>query len=781
MSSAQAGTLVSRTERVEEETSRSPEEKGPASPPPRRGWLGGYLLYLVVQCSQLGVLYLLAPRFFWLDDSQAQFGPMAWWLGKNQRGGRPPLMDPDLGLAGNVTADMQYGVLDPLHWGLQFLASRTDNFILMSWTYGVLCILLLGSGSYWLLKHYGVRSVLAVAGAVGIASSGFFMWYGGSWWPVMWSTAWLPWLWVGLATRRWPGVIAAGVATWAILTSGNPYAVPFALVIVAGQTWEIRREYGSVRRMLNVRFLSRVASCVGGVVLALPTLLTAIQLAPTMLRPKVETDPVFGNNGFAIPNLADVVLGGPTLMGQSNFYDGHIGRTPAMATLLIALPLLALVNWRKAARHPGVVTAFFLFAASILATQIPTTVAVFRYPMRYLVIVQLALPLLALIAVTAAPQIDRSRLRVAAVLVVAQVLLSILRAPFFVGYHLLGLFLTAAATAAAIALFRAGRGRIALSSVVLVAVAAGLLLGEQMMVGLQRRVNELDDVRSSQALPYRAHFPAYEMGTSAEGFRARSWATDRYLSVIAWGGFEDDRGWASGIVSGNANLLAGLKPGFGSLAVWHKRLNEHWCNDYLGATCDAEGLLERAEGTSKVWLDLVTSEEVLMEKSVPPEINNYFSDGWTTIAEDDQWAHLHQERGLPGRITDAQGVEVSGTDWFSGAAYLGRPFERYVVSTGASRGSLIFRIPYWPGLTATLDGRPIEAGALDGSLLKIDLPSGLSDAELSVAYEPVGARILNAATGGGLAIILLSALALGLLTRRRTAEADASDRRDRSA
>src|SRR3954453_7206372 len=95
---------------------REPEPRvdpsAPAGAPSRaRRRVGGIALafgaYLFVQCLQLLLVRHWAPRFFWFDDSQAQFGPMTWWLGGNADGGRPPLMDSDLGMGGNFVADMQ--------------------------------------------------------------------------------------------------------------------------------------------------------------------------------------------------------------------------------------------------------------------------------------------------------------------------------------------------------------------------------------------------------------------------------------------------------------------------------------------------------------------------------------------------------------------------------------------------------------------------------------------------------------------------------------------------
>lgn len=757
-------------ERTEQEALAAPP--APSAGGAERGarrWLAPGALYLVLQSVQVVVLHELAPRFFWLDDSQRQFGPMAWWMGRNLRDGRPPVMDPDLGMAGNLVADMQYGALDPLQWVFQSVAGRFDNLVLLSWAYTSVLTALLGAGTLWLLLHYRVRPVLAVAGALGVASSGFYMWYGGSWWPLMWSTAWLPLLWAGLASRRWPGAIVAGVATWALLTSGNPYAVPFGVLIVAGQVWENLRERGSVRSLVNARLVSRLVACTGGVIVALPTLLTALQLVPIMGRGL--PDPEVGNSGFAVANLADVVLGGMTLMGQTNTWNGNIGKAPALATLLVALPLLALVRWERAIRASGVLTAAVLYLAAVVFTQLPSQILVFRSPVRYLVAVQVALPLLALIAFTAAPDLSRRRLRVVGLILGAQLVLSLFRAPVFFRWHLLAAVVTAAAFAATVMVARNRPSwPLAPSVVLLAAVFASLLVGEQMMVSVQERFDDINSLPESGSRPFRVLTPGYAPGGTVQEYRENAYATDTHLTAIVQGNFGDDMGLSTGITAGNTNLIAGLKPGFGSLAVAQAELGEHWCRLYEGDTCSSPAeLLATVPGTSMPWVDVLSSDRVVLEQPAEPEIARHFETEWERHSEREGWVEYRREDGLPGRITVARGVEVSTSDWTAGLAYAGEPMDVYSVSTGGFPGSLIFRTPYWPGFRATLDGASLAVSSVDQSVLKIDLPPGLSGAELEIFYEPIGVTISLAATMAGIVVILASGAGQAAWSRRRRA------------
>ncbi len=727
--------------------------------------------YLILQVGQLLVLRVLAPRFFWLDDSQGQFGPMWWWLGRQAEGGRPPLMDPELGMAGNLAADMQYGVLDPLHWGLQALFARTDDFLLMSWAYASVSIVVLGTGVLFLLRHHDVSGWLSVAAALGIASSGFYLWYGGSWWPVLWSVAFLPWFWLGLASSRWIAPLVLGVATWALLASGNPYVLFFAMALTLGQAYEQIRDVGA-RVLLRPLGLARIAGAVGGLLLALPTLLTTVELSPYMSR--LEPDELVGNTAFGVPNLVDVLLGGPTLLGQTNGFGGTLGLVPAMYTWLVAVAAVALVDWRRAIRSRGVATAGAVWLLAVVFTQMPTVVAVFRYPYRHLVVVQVVLPLLVLLALTAAPRLTRQRFAVAGALVLAQTVLAVFRAPVLLPWHLLAGVLTALAVAGLVVAAReAARQRlVVIAAALLVSTSWGtVFMGEQMMESLQARVDALDGRPPGEDVPFRALPSGLRLGTTVAAYEARSYAVDTSATVITYD-YEADMGWSGGVLRANGNLVADFRTGTGSFAVWHEALNAHWCRTYEGATCDDPAkLLEQAAGTDESWLELASSDTVLLDRDAPQLLQDHFAEAWAQVRQTDEYTEYRRDDGLPGRVTAAQGATVTQRPGQSRMAHGSAPMDVYTVSTGAEGGSLVLRIPYWPGLQATLGGRPIPVGAVDGALLRVTLPAD-SDAEvLEIAYVPIGERLLVPATTGGTLLVIAATAGAAASGRRRDAVA----------
>ncbi|MGY1715106.1 hypothetical protein ACI78R_11660 [Geodermatophilus sp. SYSU D01106] len=726
--------------------------------------------YVVAQVAQLAALRSLDARFFWLDDAQSQFGPMTWWLGRNLEGGRPPLMDPEQGMAGNLAADMQYGVLDPLHWGLQALAAQTDDFLTMAWGFALLCVLLLGSGVLALLRHHRVAPWLAVAGALGVASSGFYLWYGSSWWPLLWSVAWLPWFWWALQRRGVLGPLVLGLATWALLASGNPYVLFFAGAAYVLHLAERFRD-GGLPAVLDRDGWTHLAAAVGGLVLALPTLLTTVQISGVISR--LGADPVVGNAGFAVPNLVDVLLGGPTLMAQTNAWGGDLGLVPAMTTMTIAVPVLALVDWRRALRAPGVLTVLGVVVLAAVFTQLPTTVSVFRYPLRYVVVLQVLLPVLSLVAVTAAPHLTRRRWQLAGILVLAQVLLACFRAPVFLRWHAVALVLVAAALAAFALRLRAPGRRVRAAAAVALVVLTSLpvLLGELMMVSLQDRVDVLESADRPDGMPFRALYPGWQLGTTVEEYRDRSVLTDGSATVLTFD-LPEDLGWADGVLAGNGNLAADFRAGTGSFAVWQRHVNEHWCQDFRGITCGDPGeLLEVEPTTGEAWIDLLAQDTVLLDRDAPAALREHFERAWTRVGEAGAHVEYRRDDDLPGRVTSADGVEVSQPEGGFRLAYADEPMDTYRVSTGAEGGTVVLRIPAWPGLEATLDGRTLPLDTVDGAVLRVEVPAGTDAAELVVRYLPVGQRILLPAVAIGALAVVGAALAAGRSRRMTPATA----------
>ena len=753
-----------------------------SSDPAPSGWfeplvtLGGLATFLVLETVFLTVLRTVSPRFFWIDDQQVQYVPAFRWLGEHRRDGLPPLFDPDLGAAGNFLADPQYGVLDPVHWLVWSVVEGTRDLVEATWLVSGAAVLVLGAGVLLLLRQYGAPVLLALATALAVASSGFALWFGASWWPLLWSTAWLPWLWLGLAVRRWPGAVCAGVAAYLLGAAGYPYnlVVAGALVLASGGEWWWRGRGQPGGRSWRGPLLRLVAAA-GGLLASGPGLVAAQQLSPYTQR--TAPDSGFGNIGILIPNALDAALGGQTLtLSLSGSWGGSLIAAPVAAAALFAVPALALVDWRPAVRRPGVLTALTMTALSLVLTQLPTYVGPFRYPFRYLVAVQLFVSLLAVIGFVAASRVTRRRLLLAGGLVLAQFLLALGRAPSVWGWHLLALAAGGLAVAALAGLASSRRRLAGAAAVaVLVATAAGPFLGLGSATTLGRLDQSAQDLETT-GLPARQLPERPDLGTTVAEFRAQLVAPDEVLTIPIWGGFGEEDGWAGGVLPGNANLVADMRPGFGYIASGQRAWVQRWCLDYISAirtsaSC-VRGLMAPVPGTDVPWVDAMSADRVLLSPSTPRAVRRYFETGWTQGEDVGTFASFRRPRPLASRVTSATAGVTALEDVGPGdrPAYPGEPLNTYRVSTDADGGDLVLRVPWWPGLTATVDGRPVTTSAVRGTVLRVSVPGGLDDAQLEVRYEPAGVDLLVPAwVAGGLLVLAAAGAELVVSRRRRSA------------
>jgi hypothetical protein len=767
-------------ERVTEEPGRDQ----PGDSPGRRG-LRAAGLFLAADALLMLLVGLWQPRFFYIDDMQAQYLPVWRWLGDRTGLGGPPLIDPDQGSGGAFVADLQYGVLDPVHWVLTALVAQIDDLNLAAWGLKTLVVVVLGLGTTVLATHLGARPVWAAAAAVGAANGGFLLWFGSSWWPSGWGTAWLPWLWWALSSRsRW-SVPAAAAAAYLLMTSGYPYVLPFAGVVVVGVLAEhvLRAGRGAgVRALLDRPLLARLGAGAGGALLGAPGLLTASVLTPLSQRSQADPDS-FGNPGTFVPNFLDVLLGGPTTSPAVAGWWGQILPPPVMATAWFVLPVLALVRWghRPDGEAPwrgrGIATAGLLTLAALAATQTPTIVADLRFPFRYVVVVQLVLPLLVAVlasrcGVSTAPR----RLALAGGLLLVQAAVSVSRSPSLWRWHLLAALVGLAALATLALLGRRipprekgaplrARNAAALALVALVLTAAAPLVSIRAAVSYQA-VGALAVGEEPTGLPARAVYESELWPSTAAEFRAASQGVGLNATVVWWGGAGADRGALVGVPIGSAGLLAGIRAGYGYTSLGQAGWADRWCADFIGqlTACPApeERLLETVPGTDVSWLLALSKDVVLLDDRAPDRVLEEFGRQYRLVGEDRGFLRFERVDPTPGRITWVSEAVTSVE-----ALEVAEETESYQVEWSGDGGRVFARIPWWPGYTATLDGQPVPIEVVDGTAVAVALPSGEGSGTLEIRYERPRQTAGRAAVVLG-ALVTVAALGLGLAPRRRS-------------
>lgn len=778
---------------------------------PRRSWGGdgvAVLLFLLAEAVLLGLIRLWQPRFFYLDDKAAQYLPVWHWLG-SQPGVRLPVIDPDQGMAGNFVGDLQYGVLDPFHWALAAVVSHTDGLNLAAWGLHALAATVLGCGLVALARSFGVGPVWSAAAAVGGANSGFMLWFGASWWPAAWGTALLPWLWWGLVGRSRLAVPVAALAAYLVVGSGYPYSLPFAGVLVAGVAAERVFQTRRVAALWERAFLSRLFAAAGGLLLATPGLIAASAMQPYSQRAELDAGPL-GSTGDFVPNLLDVLVGGPTSTAQVTGWWGDVMPVAVTATGWFALPLLVMLRWDRLRRLggpravPGLVTAALLAVVAVVATQTPTVVASLRYPFRYTVVLELVLPLLVvLLASRLGLASSWRRLGLAVGMLLLQGVLGVSRTPALFNWHL-GAALVGSLVLVGLRYLLNGRdlpgsaagfdpvtgqrnpairrAGLMVGVVVLVAATLAPLASIGSAVGVNRQYVAVRDSKAAEAaaeagvappapeeVPDNPAVPLYaaeDWPASVEGFRAVSVEPGLNATVVVWGGTGPDRGVPGGVPVGSAALFSGIRPGFGYTSVGQAEWADRWCQDFLGqaANCgDAVArLLDVVPGTDLSWLEMMSKNVLLLDLRAPAEVAESLGDRWREVGERGNYRRFERVQPEQGRINWI-GDGVTALQ----ALAVEPDRESYTVSwDGEGSHELVTRIPWWPGYSASLDGQALQVRAVEGVVVAVDLPAGSGSGNLEIRFVPPGRTAGLAAVGAG-ALLVLAAIGLDVIGRRR--------------
>lgn len=746
------------------------EAAGPAPSRPAGSLVAALGLYGLAQLAVLAGIYLTYPRFFYLDDKQVQYIPVFHWLGERVAAeGRPPLVDPDQGMAGAFAADLQYGVLDPAHWLIVRWISSFEGLNAAAWALSALAVLVLGTGSVVLARALGARPWLAACAGVGASSTGFLLWIGASWWPAAWASAFVPWLLWGLLGRRWWTTVALAPVAYLMAAAGYPYVFFAAGVVVLGAVVEgglaVRRGEGRPALLAG-----KLLAGLGGSLAALPGLLLATGMAPYTGRSGAPDVPL-GNEGAFIANALDVLLGGPTLLGSVEGYWGLIAPAPLLAAAWFAVPGAALVDWRRAWRVPGVPTLLALVVVGVLMTQLPTHVGGFRYPFRYLAIAQPAAAVLLAVALSRAPLLTRRRLGLAGGLLLAQLLLSVARAPDLAAWHVGGGLLLAVGTAALVIGLAGGRQWRALAAAVAVVVTVVVpWYGIRTSVAVEAELSTAAG-RPVAGLPATPVFRGEDLPASVQQFRDNAWEPGLQATVISWERRGPLRGLANGVLDGSAGLLAGMEGGYGYTSVGQAAWQRLWCVNHVGAVAvicgDAlDKLLRVAPGTDQRWVDLVSQDRVLLSDGAPPELHEHFDTGWRELVARRGYTLYERPDPLVGRVTWQDGVQTLRAEGVEDE------IQSYAVSTGPDGGTLVLRDPWWPGYVAELDGREIPVESVDGVALRVRLPAGVTDGRLTVGFAPPEVGLLPVAWTAGLLVAAAGLVLAHALPARRRARTD---------
>lgn len=177
-------------------------------------------------------------HYYYIDDTQN--GAIGQWfeLGKNLIRGHIPVLNVAAQSAGNYVMEGQWGGFNPLTWGIAVLVYLCPSFLISATIIKVFFLVLLGTGSYLLLKSFNVGTRCAMVGGVVIPTIGFTSYVDAtSWVTGLIVFALLPWFWWSFNIRMQRNslfILITFIFGYSIIATGYVYGTIYLVMILFG-------------------------------------------------------------------------------------------------------------------------------------------------------------------------------------------------------------------------------------------------------------------------------------------------------------------------------------------------------------------------------------------------------------------------------------------------------------------------------------------------------------------------------------------------------------------
>lgn len=716
----------------------------------RAGWLAASGVSIAVVT---GAMYWMNSAAFHFGDKRNQYLPVAMDIGRRLRAGEwLPVIDPNLGISGNYSLDIQYGLFDPSHWPVAIGLSYFTNLALAGFVWALLFEIVVTLGVTALGGRLGMPMPWAAAAGLGVACSGWLLFtLATDWIPGLESMAWLPWLWWAwlgrgdrLRARDCVGVAAFG---YLVVAGGWPstWTALGALVVgLAVESW--------VRRDLS----ARASAWLGPLVLRGLALLAGLACAALCVLPLYHAAPFtarklgFNNNNFLTGNLADMLaFSAPQLHGDIISFGGAVTLgAPVFFAGWFGVVVLWTQRWNRGLwRRPGLVTSVLGCVGMLLLTQAPSQSGPLRDQIRQLGGAQFFFVLGVCVLATSAPWLV-TRVRVLGVVFTVATMgwLSWSRDPLM-DHALVGIAV------------------VAVAAVVLLVVASKLdaltgVAALMMTIALTVVAVGLNTAKPDPSAAPTSHLSAGTLALTA---------ADEPIYALYPKGIPAE--YAMWQVDGVGRAFSDLRavgrvaPGYSSVS--QRGFRALMCSQgSQGQSCPAGAsrLFRTEPTTGQTWADLLGYRTIVVAGATrQASFVKAAGPDWHLVQTASSFAE-YQRSGpidIAGRVTHVVGqASVS-------AIALSNDSQSYRVRSPQG-AQLIFRDLFWPGYVATLNGKRIPVKPLDGTLVTVTLSHGATGV-LTIRYVPLSTKTLIAVPLGS---ILLLAAVCGWLGYRRRREPD---------
>ncbi|WP_236830971.1 hypothetical protein [Blastococcus sp. KM273128] len=675
--------------------------------------------------------------FYYVGDQYEQFAPLWHVFGQRLRAGEWVTMDPASWMGGNYAAEGLNGIWNPVSLANFVLVSYFDDLALAAAVVMVEFLGVLAMGTYLLAREHGARRWPAAVVALAVPFSGFTLWYEAAGWPAgLMAFTWVTWFW--WAARRHArgrlNPVVPFLAGALVMTTGNPYgALGMLVVLVAlGAELLVRRRFS---RLLH---LVVVGACAG--LVALPVYLPLLGAGEVSLRQDLA---VLANDTFLVPDLGDLAAASaPTYLPSITNWGGALLETqPSTYLAWFLLPLLPWLRWSRLRRRARSLAGLLGIAGFyLLATLAPSNLWLFRWPVRLVEYLYLAVAVLFAVVLSAGLATDRPRRRAlasGAIVLFGTYLAWAVRPVGLLQEHGAALLLVGAGTALAVLAHRRWGLR---------GLGAVLVAGTVAVVAFQTTV-----------LPFRPGGfglrPASDLSALAEGTTSYEGTVLQLArhDTITTGQMRDGE-----ITFGNLVRPTGTPTVASYSGIGFQEFAEELCLDYRGATCPEAferlwqpagpgypvPLVDALRVSTLVLQRDLLGDEVVDDREPPP--------GWSVAERGPVRAVWVRDQPYAdgSRVSwTSPGVEVVG-----GSAEEEREVVRYRADDA---GRVLFARLAWPGYSATVDGEEVPVVDGPAGLLAVTVPAG--ERTLVLDYAPPGLRAGALAAAGAALVVLVQA------------------------
>ncbi|MBK8462577.1 MAG: hypothetical protein IPL36_05990 [Nigerium sp.] len=430
---------------------------------------------------------------------------------------------------------------------------------------------------------------------------------------------------------------------------------------------------------------------------------------------------------------------------------------PATYVAWFLLPLAPWLAWgmlrRRGAEFAAVYVIGGLFALLVLG---PSELWLFRWPLRLVQYVHLALGVLVAVLVTQGIAVRAGRFKAAwsCGIVTIGGWLAFAGRPDLMGRHLVGTLMVIGLVGVVIAVARRWSPL----------VPAAMVAGTGVVLALQLAW-----------VPSNHDVMIWRAPTRIEVFEEYAASHPAGVVQIAHADLipvDQRNAAASELLFGSQPAIAGVESTTSYTGIGFNAFSRTLCLTFSGNSCPAAfPVVWQPAGTAvrtPMLLDAVKARTLVVQHALVPEAAEFTPpQGWRRTRVGDHATVFERTAPLPwpsSRLAAISGdvgvVTADGT----------ASHESVVVRTGTGGGAVQFARLAWPGYRAGLDGRPVEVRENAQGLIEVALPPGVTDGELTLDFSPPGYAI-------GVPLLLagvVTAVAMGVMEaaqRRRGRDA----------